>query len=346
MSITYHERPGVYVEYDTTSYALSSAPRILGVAGLASGSGLYRFYSSAAAAQTFSTSTKLGKMLQLAFASGAAQVVCCPVASSSASAYAAAVIQLLSEGNIGCLAVDAENTQILAAIAALLCNEGAKECVAFAGLSEPTVSGLCSLAQSLNCERLVLLGADVKYAGENSYGGGCLAASAMAGLYSAQSDPALPLHGAQLPGLEYVNLSLTEAQIDTLVHAGVTPIEAVGGQVRIIRAVTTRTATDGVADATWRELTTVSIVDDVIPAVRDALHAKFLRRKNTAVTRNAIRSQAAIVLDDRVRREIIEGYENLTVEALENDPTTCEVSFTFRVVYGLCRIHLRIHILV
>ena len=346
MSITYHERPGVYVEYDTTSHIVSTAQKVVGIAGLGSGSGLYRFDSAAAAAQIFSTTTTLGKMLQLAFAAGAAQVVCCPIASSSASAYAAAVIQLLSEGNIGCLAVDAESTQILSAIAALLCNEGAKECIAFAGLSEPTVSSLCSFAQSMNCERLVLLGADVKYAGEEDYGGGCLAASAMAGLYSAQLDPALPLHGAQLPGLIGVSLSPSETQLDLLVQSGVTPIEAVGEQVRIIRAVTTRTTTDGVTDGTWRELTTVAIVDDVIPAVRDALHAKFLRRKNTAVTRNAIRSQVAIVLDDRVRREIIEGYDDLTVEALESDPTTCEVAFTFRVVYGLCRIHLSIHILV
>ena len=127
---------------------------------------------------------------------------------------------------------------------------------------------------------------------------------------------------------------------------GVTPLELAGGQVRIVRAVTTRTATEGIADDTWRELTTVMILDDVIPAVRDALRAKFLRRKNTAVTRNAIRAQTAILLDDRVRREIIEGYDGLRVESVAGDPTACRVSFTFRVVQGLLRIHLYAHILV
>ena len=344
MSITYHERPGVYVEYDTTSRSASTAPRIVGIAAQGSGTGLYRFASAAAAAQTFSPSSTIGAMAQLAFGGGAAQVVCCPV--NSVTDYDDAVSLLLDSGEADAIAMDCENAQALGEIAELLCAEGTRECVAFLGLDFPTVQGLCSLAEDLNCERMVLLGADVRLSGEQYCGGGWLAAAAMAGVYCAQTDPALPLSGAELPGLDAVSLSLSESEIDTLVRAGVTPLEAVGGLVRVIRAVTTRTTTGDTADGTWRELSTVAIVDDVIPAVRDALRAKFLRRKNTAVTRNAIRAQAAIILDDRVRREIIESYDSLTVEAVEGDPTTCEVSFGFRVVHGLERIHLSVHILV
>ncbi len=346
MSITYHERPGVYVEYDTTSRGSATTTRVVGIAALCQGSGLSRFSSPEAAQAIFPPSSTPGKMLQLAFSNGAAQVVFCPVAAATTQGYSAAVTALLTEGEVSCLATDCETRQILNAMDDLLCAEGARECIAFAGVSTPTLESLCALAQNLNCERQVLLGADVRYAGDEADGGGCLAAAAMAGLLSSQEDPALPLNGAQLAGLDAVSLTLTESQIDTLVRAGVTPLEAVGGQVRIIRAVTTRTATEGAADITWRELTTVCIVDDVIPAVRNALQAKFLRRKNTAVTRNAIRSQTAIILDDRVRREIIEGYDSLTVEPVESDPNTCEVSFHFQIVHGLCRIHLQIHILV
>ena len=329
MSITYHERPGVYVEYDTTGRSAAGAGRTVGIAALGSGSGLYRFASEQAALAAFPASGAMGKMLALAFRNGAATVLCCPVAEN----YDAAFALLLPEADV--IATDCRNADALAALAEALCAEGAGERLALAD-SDESVENLCALAQSLNCERLVLL---------TESGEAGLAASAMAGVLSARDDPALPLSGAALEGLTEAAVP-PDSEIDALVRAGVTPLERSGGAVRIVRAVTTRTMTEGIADATWRELSTVLIVDDVIPAVRDALSAKFLRRKNTPVTRNAIRAQAAIILDDRVRREIIEGYDSLRVEPVAGDPTACEVSFAFRVVQGLLRIHLYAHILV
>ena len=329
MSITYHERPGVYVEYDTTSRSAASAGRVAGIAALGTGSGLYRFASLEAALAAFPASTDLGKMLSLAFGNGAATVLCCPVTADYSSAFAL----LLPEADV--IATDCRDAETLAALAVSLCAEGAKECVAVAD-SDESVGNLCALAQGLNCERLVLT---------RECGSAGLAAAALAGLICAGDDPALPLSGAALAGLEGADTP-TDSEVDTLVRAGVTPLESVGGSVRVVRAVTTRTMTGDVPDDTWRELSTVLIVDDVIPAVRDALKAKFLRRKNTAVTRNAIRAQTAILLDDRVRREIIEDYDSLRVEPVAGDPTACEVSFAFRVVQGLLRIHLYAHILV
>lgn len=345
MSITYHERPGVYVEYDTAGRSVAAAPRVAAIIAEGSGSGLYRFSSPQAALQTFSAATTIGKMVQLAFAGGASQVLCRPVNGTS-FAYNAALTLFLAEREIGSLAVETDNTEILMGLAAQISAEGAKECVCFAGLDSPTDSALCTLAEELNCPRMVVMGANVRYAGDDDLGGGCLAAAAMAGVFSARTDPALPLSGAVLPGLDGIGANPSETEIDTLVRAGVTPLELIGGQVCVIRAVTTATTLDGVADETWHELSTVAIVDDVIPTIRDTLRAKFLRRKNTAVTRNAIASQVAIVLDDRVRREIIEGYEDLKVEAVSGDPTTCRVSFGFSVVQGIGRIHLSVHILV
>ncbi|MBE6932484.1 MAG: phage tail sheath protein [Ruminococcaceae bacterium] len=345
MSITYHERPGVYVEYDTISRSAGIGTRIAGVAGIGSGSGLYRFTSASTARQAFPDTTPLGKMLQLAFANGAARVMCCPVEVNSLDAYTAALERLVTEGEVNYLALETESTQLLTALGQHLCAMDVP-CICFAGPNAPNMDALGIMAQTINCERMVLVGPNVRYAGEESYGGGCLAAAAMAGLLSAQTDPALPLHGAKLLGLDAVKTTLTESEIDAAVRAGVTPLELIGGQVSIIRAVTTRTMTEDVPDDTWRELSTMCILDDVIPTVKNTLAAKFLRRKNTAVTRNAIRSQVAIVLDDRVRREIIESYDALNVEAVEGDPTACRVSFSFAVVHGLCRIHLSIHILV
>ena len=88
----------------------------------------------------------------------------------------------------------------------------------------------------------------------------------------------------------------------------------------MIRGVTTRTKTGEAADATWRELTTILVVDDVIPSIRAALGAKFARAKNTAQTRGAVRSQVILELEGKVAAEIISGYGEVTAQALGERP--------------------------
>ena len=111
------------------------------------------------------------------------------------------------------------------------------------------------------------------------------------------------------------------------VRGGVTPVEQAAGVVSVVRGVTTRTKTGEAADATWRELTTIRIVDDVIPTVRDALRARFRRAKNTEQSRGAIRSQVVLELENKLAREIITGYGEVSVEADADNPTVCLVDF-------------------
>ncbi|MCD8144270.1 MAG: hypothetical protein LUD79_02825 [Oscillospiraceae bacterium] len=134
--------------------------------------------------------------------------------------------------------------------------------------------------------------------------------------------------------------------LDLLIPGGVTPLESVGGVVSVVRGVTTRTTTSGVADTTWRELTTIRIIDNVIPDVRNSLKAKFVRTKNTAQVRSAIASQVVILLEDKVQRQIIDSYDSVTVTADSEDPTVCLVDFNFAVAHGLNQIHIAAHITV
>lgn len=127
---------------------------------------------------------------------------------------------------------------------------------------------------------------------------------------------------------------------------GVTPVEAVGGVVSPVRAVTTRTTTGGASDTTWRELTTILIVDDVIPTIRSSLRSRFARSKNTAQSRGAIRSQVILELEDKLASERIDSYGEVKVSAIESDPTACLVEFSFAVAHGLTRIYLTAHITV
>ena len=104
--------------------------------------------------------------------------------------------------------------------------------------------------------------------------------------------------------------------------------------------------TGGAADKTWRELTTVRIVDDVIPALRASLRARFVRSKNTAQVRAAIRSQVMVELENKRAQEIIDSFGEVSVKASEDDPTVCLVEFSFAVAHGLNRIYLSAHITV
>ena len=145
---------------------------------------------------------------------------------------------------------------------------------------------------------------------------------------------------------EGVSASYDDTQVDTLVTGGVTPLECVSGEVSIVRGITTRTTTGGAADKTWRELTTVRIVDDVIPALRASLRARFVRSKNTAQVRAAIRSQVMVELENKRAQEIIDSFGEVSVKASEDDPTVCLVEFSFAVAHGLNRIYLSAHITV
>ena len=220
-----------------------------------------------------------------------------------------------------------------------------KERIGVIGGSGDTAAELVERAAALNSERVVLVGPDALDA-EGGTLPGVFAAAAAAGLIAAGRDPALPLNGAELYGLGGLAAAYSDNDVDLLVRGGVTPLESVSGVISPVRGITTRTATGGVPDSTWRELTTILIVDDVIPAVRAALRSKFARAKNTAQGRSAIRSQVIVELEKKAAAEIIESYGDVTVTADGDDPTVCVVEFSFAVAHGLNQIYLTVHITV
>ena len=87
-------------------------------------------------------------------------------------------------------------------------------------------------------------------------------------------------------------------------------------------------------------------MDDVIPAIRRSLRAKFARSKNTAQTRGAIRAQVVVELENRVKAEVIDSYGPVTAYPSEEEPTVCVVEFAFAVAHGLNHIYLTAHITV
>lgn len=348
MSMTYHERPGVYSQYDASSITASGrSARVAAVIGLSDApAGLYTLTSYASGKATLGEDTQLGKMLRLAYLNGAGTVLACPVAEDSAEAYAAAFALVFAEKRASLCAIGSAREDVQTALRdAVEQASGQKgECVGFCGMLEPSDAELTARAAALNSERVVLLAPDFCMDDAGTMEGGCMAAAAMVGALCDQSDPALPLNGLVLRGLYGVSKVYTDTEYDALAQGGVTAAECVGGKVSIIRALTTRTKTGGANDQTFRELSTVLIIDDVIPSIREALRAKFTRAKNNALTHKAIRNQVVIELQERIEREIIDSFDDLTVSAAEDDPSTCVVEFAFTVVHGLNRIRVIAHI--
>ena len=347
MSITYHERPGVYSDYTASRVTASgSESKVMAIVGTAqANAGLYTVTSYADGVSSFGENSGIGKMLRAAYENGAGTVLVYCVAEETLENYKAAFSAVMAEKSAAfCCVESADETVQQALRDAVVSASGQKgECIGVVGMENPDKAALLERAAALDCERMVLVGPDVYGAGAAALGG-FVAAAALGGLLSAQTDPALPLNGAAFVGFSGVTASYEDTDVDALVKGGVTVLEACSGQVTVLRGITTKQTVGEGRDAAWREVNTILITDDVIPGIRSALAAKFPRAKNNAVTRSAIRSAVIMELESRKVREIIDSYEYVTVEASTTDATVCQVSFGFTVTHGLNRIHLTAHI--
>ena len=333
MSGTRHERPGVYSVYDASGVTTAGrAPKVIGVAALTRYSaGVEAFGEDAAAAPGMST------LLKLLFQNGASTVEAVRVDEAGDTAAYQAAFAALADREVQVMVCDSSDLAVQKALkAAVEAASGArKERIGVIGGSGDTAAELVTRAAAINSERMVLTApGDVRMA------------AAAAAVIAGESDPSVPVNGAVLAGFSGLSASYDDTQVDTLVTGGVTPLECVSGEVSIVRGITTRTTTGGAADKTWRELTTVRIVDDVIPALRASLRARFVRSKNTAQVRAAIRSQVMVELENKRAQEIIDSFGEVSVKASEDDPTVCLVEFSFAVAHGLNRIYLSAHITV
>ena len=284
----------------------------------------------------------MSAILKLLFLGGASTVVAVKVDEDD---YAAAFRVLQTVENLQVIVCDSGELTVQQALRVSLESASAarRERIAVVGMSDASTADLTERAKALNSERMVLVGPD-GLDGTGKPVSGVFTAAAVAAAVAMTRDPAIPLNGTPLNGLTGVSVDYTDSEIDVLVRGGVTPLEAVGGVVSPVRGITTRTTTGGADDTTWRELTTILIADDVIPAIRQSLRSRFSQTKNTVQTRGAIRSQTIVELENKLRAEIIDSYSDVAVSASEEDPTICLVEFSFAVAHGLNQIYLTAHI--
>ena len=352
MSTVVHERPGVYSSYDITSAIWrKGGGKVVGVAALAKQGETEKAVRITGYEEGVSLFGQDGEgehmsgLLRALFLNGASEVKAVRVADVAHYDEAFAILE--QEENIALVVCDSAETAVQASLRESIVRaaQQRKERIAIVGCTGENAADMAEHAKTLNHERMVLVGGDVL----DEKGERCssiFAAAALAGVLSSRSDPALPLTGESLAGFTGTAEYYDDNQIDLLIRGGVTVLETVDGQVSVVRGVTTRTSANGVSDKTWQEVTTILIVDDVIPAVRNALRARFARKKNTAQTRGAIRTQVIMELENKRAAEIIDSYSDVTVSADSEDPSVCLVEFSFAVAHGLNRIYLTAHITV
>ena len=274
--------------------------------------------------------------MKILLANGAARVLAVPVADETGYAAAFALVQ--EQEGVNVVICDSEKLAVQQKLRDSVMSASAerRERIAVvAGAAGETAEALVKRAGELNSERVVLVAPAV-----SQEAGGAWVAAAVAGAICGGSDPALPLGGAELQGISALEKRLDESEVDALIRGGVTPVERVGGSCWVIRGVTTRTKTGQASDQTWRDLTTILVVDDVIPGVREALRARFPRAKNTAQTRGAVQSLVVEVLERKLAAEVITGYDAVEVTALADEPGICLVTFGFTVTHGMDQIWL------
>ena len=349
-----HERPGVYSRFDASS-VVSGAPgaRVVGATGVCPSGTSETPAAVTSYAQAISLfggeGTGLTELIRLALKGGAARVMAMPIVKPSPSVtdYKTAFAALNTVDDLPILVCDSTELAVQQALrdAVRDASENRRERIAVVGLDSDQSELLTARAKALQSERVVLAGPRALNE-DGTLLSGCYLAAAVAGVIAQNTDPALPLGGAVIPGLGGLNVRYSDNDIDLLITDGVTPLEEMAGEISILRAVTTRTETAGVPDRTWRDLSTTLIADNVIVGLRQALRARFSRAKNTEQVRGAIRSQVVMELEAKKTMQIISGYQNVTATQSTDNPTVCEVSFEFGVAHTLNQIFLTAHILV
>ena len=148
------------------------------------------------------------------------------------------------------------------------------------------LSAVVTVANAINHERMSIV-----YE-RGSYNAGFELAASVAASMAFEPSPSRPFNGLVLPGIVAPDVAdrFTRSEQETLLSAGVTPIEVLNQDSTIVRLVTTRTSIAGSADLTLIDTSAIACLDYFRYAWRNRMRIKFGR----------------VVLDDDILRSIIE----------------------------------------
>ena len=208
MNVTTHERPGVYSVYGASSLVRGSGGRkTVGLAAVntkAEAGVIQTITSYEEAVSTFGSqadSQDMAELIRVILLNGAAAVAVVPVA--NAEGYEAAFAAMSGMEDLSVVVCDSTDQEVQQKLrdSVTAASAARRERIAVvAGGAEESVTALTDRAKALNSERVVLA-APGGVSEKGTALSGLTAAAAVAGAIAGQGDPAVPLGGAELLGL-------------------------------------------------------------------------------------------------------------------------------------------------
>ena len=242
MNVTTHERPGVYSVYGASSLVRGSGGRkTVGLAAVntkAEAGVIQTITSYEEAVSTFGSqadSQDMAELIRVILLNGAAAVAVVPVA--NAEGYEAAFAAMSGMEDLSVVVCDSTDQEVQQKLrdSVTAASAARRERIAVvAGGAEESVTALTDRAKALNSERVVLA-APGGVSEKGTALSGLTAAAAVAGAIAGQGDPAVPLGGAELLGLNGLSTQYGDNDIDLLVRGGVTPLDSRAGTVSVVR---------------------------------------------------------------------------------------------------------------
>ena len=350
--------PGVYSEIDASAAVSSpgNTQNVIGIVAKGDTGTDNQAYAPASfndAEARYGKGTNIANLMEIAMRNGASKFIIVKVAEDGGTPgeflYEDALAVLALEEAVNIVLTDIEDStghEILKAHC-LEASANRKERIAIIGNAvSADMSSVNTGAGTLNSGRVFSVYPNPLDASGDEISG-IYAAAALAGQIAAETDPSMPMTNVELKGFFGLSKKLTDDEMNTMILAGVIPLESNNGKITVVRAVSTYTKDEeGNNDITWQELTTTTISDFIFKDLRSRLSKKYGRAKQNQKTRDALKSEMMSGLFDYERLEYLEEVQanDASVAVNPANPTRNDIRFKYNVVTPLNVIHLTGHL--
>ncbi len=162
-------------------------------------------------------------------------------------------------------------------------------------------------------------------------------------MISSNKTPTSNLAGKLVNGEYLLKTNLTESEKNSLLYNGVNVYEQSGDKIELIRAVTTKTKTNGEIDNTYRDLSVITTLDHVTSSLKSLLQKRLSGTTKTA-TLGAILTIVVCELISMKNEGIISDFQSPIVRYSDTDRSICIVEASVSLAQGVNQIFLNLNI--